>query len=172
MCDATSLFDALKERGWKVQLRAEPAMLPLRVRSRYPVQSERIGPLLERIVRCSNPADTSWIFAPANYEEGEPYSFDTYESMSLESTRTPTERSEVSAFWDQHLIFMTNVESAYDYLALRADGAVVHGYAPEFELATLVSSSLAEFVRNLELQARRQQNEWPYDLFLGDESVV
>ena len=93
------------------------------------------------------------MLTPAEFRktDAEGFRWNEYELMALEAAAgDPDRQSEVRAFWNGHLPIMMAVHSDYDYLAVRLAqpnfGSIVHGFAPEWETASLVSRSFEEFL--------------------------
>src|SRR5689334_13282771 len=89
---------------------------------------------------------------------------------SLEWAEDAAAGDTVRRFWDAHLLFALAVQSDYDFLALRTSapnaGAVVHGFAPAFEEASVVAASFAAFADEMRVQARAAEPSWPWSVFL------
>lgn len=142
------LFEALKARGWLVELTASP-VLPAILTARYPSLDLRIWDVLGQVERCVRSGNASWLLSAADYESTSSSAFhwNEYEEIALEDAESATDRIAIRSFWDAHIPFLLAVTSDYDYLAIRvADGAVVHGFAPEWEQPEVLAESFSSFV--------------------------
>jgi len=64
--------------------------------------------------------------------------------MSLDAADTLDDRRAVLRFWHAHTPLVHAVRDGYEYLAVRDDGAIVHGAEPEFEDAVVVARTIEE----------------------------
>ena len=71
---------------------------------------------------------------------------------------------------------MLSGSSDYDYFAVRLTGeqrgAIVHGFAPEWEEAEIVAPSFERFLEAFAHEANAEEPSWPYDVFLADPGVT
>jgi hypothetical protein len=167
-----SLLDSLRRLGWTIRMAESPhELLPAGIAARYGGAPEEAASLLAMLEVCCSGDETAWFFTSKDYartEEGG-FRWNECELMAMSAAAgSPTSQDEIRTFWNGHFPFMLAVHSDYDYLAVRIeDGAVVHGYAPEWELPTLVAPSFFEFVRQFEVEATAPTARWPYAVFLG-----
>ena len=141
----------LEKNHWTVVRRTGPCVLPREITDRYPDFPEEWRAFLDRVESCVRPDETAWFFCEEDYRRQEEGAFrwDEIERISLEAAE-PEEAGPIRAFWDRHLPIFLSVSGDYQYCALRLpDGAVVQGFAPEFEEAEEAAPSLAGFVRAL-----------------------
>jgi hypothetical protein len=165
------LLAVLQERGWRIQRSAsgEPLLPPL-VRQRYPRVPVELTGFLEAIESCTNAAEDVWFLCRADYHRTDDQGFrwNEFELMGLETGDTEGQQ-QLRGFWDLHLPFMLAVHSDYDYLAVSLDersyGQVVHGCGPEFEEASSVAPSFAQFLTLLREAAGGGAN-YPLSYFL------
>lgn len=79
-------------------------------------------------------------------------------------------QAQIRGFWDRHFPFMPAVHSDYDYLAVSLEGQsygeIMHGFAPEFEAASMVAPSFKEFLALFKLAAAEEREDYPLSLFL------
>jgi hypothetical protein len=167
-----SLLDLLRRRGWTVQV-AEPPLelLPAPIAARYAGMPREVASFLAVLEACCSGDGTAWLFTSKDYartEEGG-FRWNECELMAMSAAAgNATWQDEIRAFWNDHFPFMLAVHSDYDYLAVRMqDGAVVHGYAPEWESPTVVAPCFSEFLRKFEVEATAPTARWPYAVFLG-----
>jgi len=166
----TTLHDALRARGWRVEVEtAAGSLLPPEVARRYAWLGPEVAAFLGSLRTCCSGDGASWILTASDYARpaGKGYTWNEYERMAIESARGDEAFvRDVRAFWDRHFPFMLAVHSDYDYLAVRRDdGAVVHGFAPFWEDPTAVAASVEAFLEAFEAQATGEA-EYPYRLFL------
>jgi hypothetical protein len=167
-----SLLEVLRRRGWTVLVTPSRApLLPPPVTARYPNLPPEVTEFLSQLEVCTSADETVWFLTRADYSrtDGPGFRWNEYELMGMDAAATdPGMAEEVQRFWDRHFPFVFAVHSDYDYLALRLDdGAVVHGYAPEWESPTLVSASFRVFIREFEAAAASPKPEWPLSVFMG-----
>ncbi|WP_407358080.1 hypothetical protein LTA6_002728 [Microbacterium sp. LTA6] len=87
----------------------------------------------------SSSDDTVWFLSRDDYSPGAEgaFAWNELEVLSIQAATTDDEAVEVSRFWKRHLPILLSVRNGYEYLAVRDDGAVVHGTEPEFEEAVV-----------------------------------
>jgi hypothetical protein len=168
-----SLLDVLRGRGWIVRVTEPQRMiLPATVAARYAGMPEEVLRFLGTLEVCYSADETTWFLASQDYSPtGERrYRWNEVELMAMGfAAGNADEQAEIVAFWNQHFPFMLAVHSDYDYLAVRIDdGAVVHGFAPEWESPTVVARSFCDFVVQFEVEATAVAPRWPYAVFLGN----
>jgi len=167
-----SLLEALGRRGWTVRrATGSRELLPPAVASRYASLPAEVLRFLSALDVCCSPDGTAWFLTAEDFartaESG--FRWNENEIMSLEAAKSdPAWQLEIRAFWDRHFPVMLAVHSDYDYLAVSlADGSVVHGFAPEFEDASPIAGSFAEFLSALEAEAASAEPRYPLAVFLG-----
>ena len=169
------LLAALRQRGWTVRaVSGARKLLPPALSARYrriPVDVERF---LSALKLCRSPNATVWFLTAEDYakQRGSGFRWNEIERMSLEGADGDMAwQAEIRSFWDGHLPIMLAVHSDYDYLAVRlADGAIVHGYAPEWEEPSTVAPSLAVLLSLLQAEAETPREQHPWALFVGKGS--
>ena len=147
---APRLLHALARRGWTVRRSAVPRpLLPAAVASRYSDLPPSLTAFLAGLDLCRSPDDTAWFLTADDYArvEGPGFRWNELELMALEACEDDADaQREIAAFWDRHFPFLLAVHSDYDYLAVRiADGAIVHGFAPEWEDPSPIALSFSDF---------------------------
>lgn len=97
----------------------------------------------------SNSDETVWFLSRHDYSTGDEDAFvwNECEQQSLQAATTDDEAVAVARFWTRHLPILLSVRDDYEYLAVRDDGAVVHGAEPEFEEAAVVFSHFEDLLR-------------------------
>ena len=131
-------FECLQSRGWKIE-RYEGAApgVPETLRKRYPA-SERWLAWIGGVKSAVN--------------GGAAFRWNEWELLSLASADgDPAWEAEIRRFWDAHLpIIMSVADGRYSYYALSAaDGAVVSGGEPEFEVCETAAASLEAFLEKI-----------------------
>jgi len=166
------LLRTLRRRGWKVRrVSRARKLLPPTLAGRYPRVPAGVLRLLSALEACVSPKETVWFLTAEDYARTDDVGFrwNEFEIMSLEAADgDPELESEIRSFWDGHFPVMLAVHSDYDYLAVRvSDGAVVHGYAPEWEEPSEVAPSFAALLTALEAEADAERDDGPFKIFVG-----
>ena len=142
---AEAAIQHLRERGWQCEpVSVSETPLP-------EVLEPAPGELITWVSSFSylaSPDETVWFLARDDYgpETDDTFSWDAFERLSIREAVTETEREAVTEFWRDYLPILLSVRGGYEYLALAADGSVVHGEAPDFEATTTVAESLHTFL--------------------------
>ncbi len=168
------LLRALESVGWQVERStSSDPLLPGTIRLRYLLLSEEVTGFLSSLDLCTNRDQTVWFMCREDYVQTDVqrFSWDFCESLNLETAARDVEwQSQIRSFWDKHFPFMLAVHSDYDYLAISLDedskGSIVHGFAPDFELPSVVASSFAEFLTRFKDVVEGRNDEYPLSLFL------
>ena len=105
----------------------------------------------------SNSDETVWFLSRDDYstEAEGAFAWNEWEQLSLQAATTDEEADAVSRFWKHHLPVLLSVRDGYEYLAVRDDGAVVHGAEPEFEEAVVVFSQFEDLLRYITTRPAR-----------------
>lgn len=154
----------LRNLGWKVALRNEGKLeLGDEFNARYPNIPEDYLEFLKRVALCTNSAENVWFLVEGDYNgtAEAAFAWNEFEMMSLEAAASDENLSEETRrFWREHLPFMLSVHSDYAYLALCVSGdeygAVVAGYALEFEEPSKVCDSFVEFIDLFSLSLKKE----------------
>ncbi|UOQ57818.1 hypothetical protein MUN78_02985 [Leucobacter allii] len=95
--------------------------------------------------------ETVWFLSRPDYstDAEDAFAWNECEQLSILAATTDAEAAAVSRFWKRHLPILLSVRSGYEYLAVRDDGAVVHGAEPEFEEAVVVFSHFEHLLRHI-----------------------
>ena len=144
----------LRSLSWDVVLRSEGKLeLGEKFNARYRNIPEVYLEFLKRVALCTNSAANVWFLVEGDYNgtAGHAFAWDEFEMMSIEGEKLDDDESlKIREFWREHLPFMLSVHSDYAFLALCVSqdnyGAVVAGYAPEFEEVSKVCDSFGEFI--------------------------
>lgn len=96
----------------------------------------------------SSSDEAVWFLSRDDYSTGAEgaFAWNELEQLSIQAATTADEAIAVSLFWERHLPILLSVRNGYEYLAVRADGAVVHGTEPEFEEAVVVLSQFEDLL--------------------------
>ncbi|WP_091037506.1 hypothetical protein [Microbacterium oxydans] len=99
--------------------------------------------------QLSNADETGWFLSRHDYSTGaeDAFAWNEFEQLSIQAATTGDELVAVSRFWKRHLPILLSVRNGYEYLAVRDDGAVVHGTEPEFEEAVVAFSHFEDLLR-------------------------
>lgn len=113
-----------------------------------------------------------WFLSRDDYSTGAEgaFAWNAWEQLSIEGATTDAEAEAVSRFWTRHLPILLSVRNGYEYLAVRDDGAVVHGTEPEFEDADVVFSQFEDPLRHI--IARPARLDHVVDRLLFDATSV
>ena len=147
------VLSVLRQSGWKVTASPDAEfILPDEISQRYPSVPREILAFLSCLQLCTNPDETAWFLTRSDFEGagGSAFRWNEFECMSLDAADgDPQWQSDIRSFWDSHFPFMLSVKSGYAYFAVCLTpeklGTVVSGCEPEFEEASEVSTSFAEF---------------------------
>ncbi len=95
--------------------------------------------------------DAVWFLSRIDYavEDADGFAWNACETLSLNAANTAAAVAEVTAYWREHTPILLSVCGDYAYLAERADGAIVHGAEPEFEVSTVVAPDLTTLLNVL-----------------------
>jgi len=169
----TDVHEALSARNWTVRHKLPPALaLPSVIVERYARLPADVSNFVCSLAECRNATGDAWLFGCDDYEcvDADAFKWNEVELMSLGAVDGEVERKRIVDFWNGHFPFALAVHSDYDYLAVSVDeahfGAVVHGYAPEFEACEVIAPSFSRFLAELAAQAGLSTPAWPYNLFL------
>jgi hypothetical protein len=108
----------------------------------------------------SSADETAWFLSRDDYSTvaDSAFAWNECEQLSMQAATTDDESVAVSRFWKRHSPILLSVHNAYEYLAVRDDGAVVHGSEPEFEEAVVVFSRFEDLLSYIAARpARRDQ---------------
>lgn len=99
--------------------------------------------------QLSNADETVWFLSRHDYSTGaeDAFAWNEFEQLSIQAATTDDELVAVARFWERHLPILLSVRGGYEYLAVRDDGAVVHGTEPEFEEAVVAFSHFEDLLR-------------------------
>lgn len=99
----------------------------------------------------SSSDDEVWFLSREDYavENADGFAWNACELLSREAANTAAAEAEVTGYWREHIPFLLSVRGHYAYLAERADGAIVHGAEPEFEVSTVVAPDLTTLLNAL-----------------------
>lgn len=99
--------------------------------------------------QLSNADETVWFLSRHDYSTGseDAFAWNEFEQLSIQATTTDDEAVAVARFWERHVPILLSVRDGYEYLAVRDDGAVVHGTEPEFEEAVVAFSHFEDLLR-------------------------
>jgi hypothetical protein len=168
------LLTTLRRAGWQVQYSAPCQFsLPSTVQQRYQSLPQEVTAFLGKLKSCTNAEQTVWFLCPADFARTDPNSFrwNFQELLSLEAAEGDAAwQAAIRRYWDSHFPFMMAVHSDYDYLAVSLEGesygAVVHGFAPEFESGSLVAPSFSQFLADYKEVVGGHKEAYPLGCFL------
>lgn len=151
-CDDVTVFqraaESLQEAGWRCE---PPPPTEEGVPSALHTASETVIRWVSSFALLSNSDETVWFLSRHDYSTGAEgaFAWNEWEQLSIEAATTDAETEAVSRFWKRHLPILLSVRNGYEYLAVRDDGAVVHGAEPEFEEADVVFSQFEDLLRHI-----------------------
>ena len=162
MDELDAFLNTAKSAGWTITSRKEgPLDLGTTLPRRFSNLSTLFLDFLNRVETFANPADDVWFLCESDYSgtSESDFRWNEWELMSLNTAGDDTDwAADISDFWDKHLPIVLSVKGDYAYLAIRmngeGEGAVVKGFAPEFESPMLLASSYPEFLRQMSLAIR------------------
>ncbi|MFD0555924.1 hypothetical protein FB566_1141 [Stackebrandtia endophytica] len=137
----------LRDAGWTVERTSIRRDAPAALTSASPTQLAWAS----SFTRLSNPDDTTWFLSMNDYAgtSDDAFAWDAIETLSLEAATDVHENALVLEFWRRHRPILLSVRHRYSYLAVRADGVVVHGAEPEFEQTSDVAADLDSLLRSV-----------------------
>lgn len=135
----------LQQAGWTY----EP---PTSVESGVPLPLLAAPPAAVRwasaFSRLSRSDEKVWFLSRDDYSpDAGAFAWNECEQLSMQAAATDEEAVAISRFWRRHTPILLSVDSGYEYLAVRDDGAVVHGSEPEFEESVVVFSRFEDLLR-------------------------
>ncbi|MBW8763024.1 MAG: hypothetical protein JF592_10615 [Microbacterium sp.] len=148
----TGLFqraaESLQEAGWTCE---PPTPAEEGVPSALHTAPETVIRWVSSFALLSNSDETVWFLSRHDYSTGDEgaFAWNEWEQQSMEAATTDDEAAAISRFWKRHLPILLSVRSGYEYLAVRDDGAIVHGAEPEFEEADVVFSQFEDLLRHI-----------------------
>lgn len=152
-----SAAESLQEAGWTSE---PPTSTENGVPSPLRAAPETVIRWVSSFSLLSNSDETVWFLSRDDYSTGAEgaFAWNECELLSIQAATTDDEAVAVSRFWRRHTPILLSVRNGYEYLAVRDDGAVVHGSEPEFEEAVVVFSHFEDLLRYTTARpARRDQ---------------
>lgn len=145
---ATAAIANLVRAGWSLDPTTPPETVLPRVLGDA---SETLVAWMSSFSELSSPDDAVWFLGRGDYRArpGEGFAWNAFEMISLKAADTHQEAAEVADFWSAHCPILLSVRGQYSYLAVRTDGAIVHGEEPEFEEATVVAPSFEDLLDSI-----------------------
>lgn len=141
-----SATGCLQEAGWTCEapLSTEDGVPPA-----LHTASETVVRWVSSFSLLSNSDETVWFLSRHDYSTGaeDAFAWNECEQLSIQAATTDDEVVAVSRFWASHVPILLSVRDGYEYLAVRDDGAVVHGTEPEFEEAVVVFSHFEDLLK-------------------------
>ncbi|WP_051662564.1 MULTISPECIES: hypothetical protein [unclassified Microbacterium] len=136
----------LQEAGWTGE---PPLSTEDGVPSALHTAPETVVDWASSFSQLSNADETVWFLSRHDYSSGaeDAFAWNEFEQLSIQAATTDDEAVAVARFWKRHLPVLLSVRDGYEYLAVRDDGAVVHGTEPEFEEAVVVFSQFEDLLR-------------------------
>lgn len=141
---------------------------------RYPVLPDELVSWLSSVDTCHRSDESAWFLTRSDYHgQSAGFRWNEYEHMAIEAAQGAEEREEIARFWNSHFPIALAVDSDYDYLAIDLGsnhGAVVYGFAPEWESPEVICESVAVFLEALQREATQSEPKYPYSIFLGAQT--
>lgn len=137
----------LRSAGWSFEPGSQQASTPAALES---VPSSQVA-WASAFSQLSSPDETTWFLALGDYVEpsDDAFAWNEFENMSRDAAMSAEDEAAVTAFWNRHCPILLSVRDGYSYLAIRDDGAIVHGVEPEFEITADVAPDLAALLRTI-----------------------
>lgn len=141
-----SAAGCLQEAGWTCE---SPLPTEDGVPSALRAAPETVVDWASSFSQLSNSDETVWFLSRPDYSTGseDAFAWNECEQLSIQAATTDDEAVAVARFWERHVPILLSVRDGYEYLAVRDDGAVVHGTEPEFEEAVVVFSQFEDLLR-------------------------
>ncbi|MFJ2369783.1 hypothetical protein [Microbacterium sp. NPDC087665] len=155
---------SLKEAGWTCEPRLSTeggAYAPLYT------APDTVNAWVSSFSLLSSADETVWFLSSDDYssEAQGAFAWNEFEQLSIQAATTADEAAAVSHFWEHHLPILLSVRNGYEYLAVRDDGAVVHGTEPEFEEAVVVLSQFEDLLTYIIERPERRSRVLESQLF-------
>jgi hypothetical protein len=149
--------ESLQEAGWTCE---PPPPTEDGVPSALHTASETVIRWVSSFALLSNSDETVWFLSRHDYSTGAEgaFAWNEWEKLSIEAATTDADAEAVSRFWERHLPILLSVRHGYEYLAVRDDGAVVHGTEPEFEEADVVFSHFEDLLKHIIARPARRDH--------------
>lgn len=150
-----SAIECVQEAGWTYE---PPTSSDDGVPSALHRAPETVIRWVSSFSLLSNSDETVWFLSRDDYSTGAEgaFAWNECEQLSIQAAMTDDEAVAVSRFWKRHLPILLSVRNGYEYLAVRDDGAVVHGTEPEFEEAVVVFSQFEDLLRYITTRPARR----------------
>src|SRR5947207_2324529 len=146
-------IETLAAKGWDVRLQPRPKPCPDHVITRYGWLPKDILAFLEETEAIVSPDSKSWFNTSTDLsgQSGAAFSWNQWELDSLAAAENfPKLQDGIRDFWDQHFPVMISVKDGYAHFAIqKPDLVIVCGEEPEYEEATTVAASFADFLKEL-----------------------
>lgn len=140
----------LAQRGWTIRDSGHPTPISPMITGRYPWLPADVLEYMVTFDEIMSPARTSWFTTNSLVEGRTPCSctWDHWERFSLEcADGSHTLETQIRLFWGEHFPIVHSVKTGFGYFAIRSDLAVVSGYEPDFEEASVFAPNTDEFLR-------------------------
>ncbi|RED83195.1 SMI1/KNR4 family protein [Cohnella phaseoli] len=139
------------DNGWDIAKKSGLQLnLDSSIIARYKEIPNEYLEFLSVIEKCVTPNETTWFICENEFNNSSDTEFkwNEYELLSLEAAMEDAVwKSEITAWWDNHLPIVMSVEGGYSFYAIDlTNGAIVRGYEPEFEEVDKVANNLEEFL--------------------------
>lgn len=139
------------DNGWDIAKKSGLQLnLDSSIIARYKEIPNEYLEFLSVIEKCVTPNETTWFICENEFNNSSDIEFkwNEYELLSLEAAMEDAVwKSEITAWWDNHLPIVMSVEGGYSFYAIDlTNGAIVRGYEPEFEEVDKVANNLEEFL--------------------------
>jgi len=161
-------IERLREAGWTCE---PPTSAEGDVPSALRTASETAIRWVSSFSLLSSSDETVWFLSRDDYSSTgavSTFAWNEWEQLSIQAATTDDEALAVSRFWERHLPILLSVRNGYEYLAVRDDGAVVHGTEPEFEEAVVVFPHFEDLLRYIDARPARRDDIVDGLLFDGD----
>jgi hypothetical protein len=144
------VLEQLRSSGWRIEYFDERKALASDVVTRYPWMPSDYREFVEETKIAVSPDEKAWFLTALDFsgESDSAFAWNEWERQSLEAAEDDEAlKRQTLGFWDSHLPVLVSVKSGYAYVAIeRSDLTVVCGEEPEYEEATLLTSSFAELL--------------------------
>ncbi|QTH42794.1 SMI1/KNR4 family protein [Cohnella sp. LGH] len=139
------------ENGWDLTRKSEPQLhLHSNITSRYKEIPNEYLEFLSMVEKCVTPNETTWFICEDEFNNSSDNEFkwNEFELLSIEAAMDDDRwKSEITAWWDNHLPIVMSVEGGYFFYAIDlTNGAIVRGYEPEFEEVEKAADTFTEFL--------------------------
>ena len=133
-------------------MRQDRAKLPQICGNRFPWLPADVADFLCNFDSVISPDQKAWLITwlELSGESDSSFAWNQWELDSLSAAEGVGDwQADIRGFWDDHFPILLSVKSAYAFVAIRKDTAIVIGEEPEFEETVEIANGFSEFIQML-----------------------